>query len=96
MDPQTGAVTEYRVPRVPADTDVGFAHPGTHGIWVDKDGIVWMTEQIWDQPENNFTGLDPRTGEFTQRKGFGCAVGPDGSVWTIRAGSVTKARHSDR
>ncbi len=56
LDPRTGAVKEYRVPDTPG------ALPGTHRVWVDKDDIVWVSEN-W---AHNLTRFDPKTERFQQ------------------------------
>lgn len=56
LDPRTGAVKEYRVPDTPGSL------PGTHRVWVDKDDVVWVSEN-W---AHNLTRFDPRTERFTQ------------------------------
>lgn len=54
LDPRTGAVKEYRVPDTPG------ALPGTHRVWVDKDDVVWLSEN-W---AHNLVRFDPRTEQF--------------------------------
>jgi virginiamycin B lyase len=83
-------VTEYRVPDTPG------ALPGTHRVWVDKEDIVWLSEN-W---AHNLTRLDPKTGQFKQfhidtdnppnSPGFSnFHIDPEGYVWeTIRNGVV--------
>lgn len=56
LDPRTGAVEEYRVPSTPG------ALPGTHRVWVDKNDVVWLSEN-W---AHNLTRFDPKTEQFTQ------------------------------
>jgi streptogramin lyase/mono/diheme cytochrome c family protein len=56
LDPRTGAVKEYRVPDTPG------ALPGTHRVWVDKDDVVWLSEN-WS---HNLTRFDPKTEQFKQ------------------------------
>jgi streptogramin lyase len=64
------------------------AMPGTHRIHIDKNDVVWLSEN-W---AHNLTSFDPRTRKFTQRQinsdaainspGFGnFALAPDGSIW---------------
>ncbi len=62
LDPRTGKVTEYRIPATRAEDTPG-ALPGTHRVWVDKDDVVWFSEQ-WD---HFLTGLDGRTGKQLYR-----------------------------
>jgi streptogramin lyase len=38
LDLRTGIVTEYKVPMTPGSL------PGTHRVQVDKNGIVWFSE----------------------------------------------------
>jgi virginiamycin B lyase len=56
LDPRTGVVKEYRVPDTPG------ALPGTHRVWVDKNDIVWVSEN-W---AHNLTRFDPKTERFQQ------------------------------
>jgi streptogramin lyase/mono/diheme cytochrome c family protein len=56
LDPRTGVVQEYRVP------DTAGALPGTHRVWVDKNDIVWVSEN-W---AHNLTRFDPKTERFQQ------------------------------
>ena len=65
LDPQTGTITEYRIPAT-REEDTEGAVPGTHRLWVDQNDIVWFSEQ-WD---HFLTGLDARTGETVKRFGF--------------------------
>jgi streptogramin lyase len=75
LDPATGIVEEFRVP------DSHESHPGTHGIWVDNDGMVWAGEN-WRQQT---VRLDPRTGEFTVYPDiYICSVHPDGTFFMLR------------
>ena len=92
LDPGTGIVTEYRVPKTPG------ALPGTHSVWVDQNDIVWLSEN-W---AHNLTKFDPRTEQFTvihldevtsplNSPGFGnFGLAPDGYVWSARGGAVNK------
>ena len=54
LDPKTGIVTEYQVPATPPGV-----LPGTHRIQVDKNDIVWASEN-W---AHNLVRLDPATGD---------------------------------
>lgn len=56
LDPRTGLVKEYRVPDTPGSL------PGTHRVWVDKDDVVWVSEN-W---AHNLTRFDQRTEQFKQ------------------------------
>ncbi|MDX1499674.1 MAG: carboxypeptidase regulatory-like domain-containing protein [Woeseiaceae bacterium] len=91
LDPRTGVVTEYRVPKTPG------VLPGTHAVWIDKDDVVWLSEN-W---AHTLTKFDPRTEEFTQvRLDFGrrlntpafgnFALAPDGHVWVARGNQILK------
>ena len=91
LDPETGIVTEYRVPKTPG------VLPGTHSVWIDKNDVVWMSEN-W---AHTLTSFDPRTEEFKQvRLDFGrrlntpafgnFALAPDGHVWVARGGEILK------
>ncbi len=57
LDPRTGAVKEFHVP--PVENGV---LPGTHWIYVDKNDIVWGSEN-W---AHSIWRLDPKTDEFTR------------------------------
>ena len=65
LDPRTGKVTEYRIPATRAEDTPG-ALPGTHRLWVDKNDVVWFSEQ-WD---HFLTGLDAKTGRQLKRYSF--------------------------
>lgn len=65
LDPRTGKVTEYRIPATQAE-DTDGALPGTHRVWVDKNDIVWFSEQ-WD---HFLTGIDAKTGKIVKRFQF--------------------------
>ena len=91
LDPRTGIVTEYRVPKTPG------VLPGTHSVWVDKNDIVWLSEN-W---AHTLTKFDPRTEQFTQVRleiggklntpAFGnFALAPDGNVWVARGNAILK------
>ncbi|MFQ5982404.1 MAG: carboxypeptidase regulatory-like domain-containing protein, partial [Woeseiaceae bacterium] len=91
LDPRTGIVTEYRVPKTPG------VLPGTHSVWIDKNDVVWLSEN-W---AHTLTKFDPRTEEFTQvRLDFGrrlntpafgnFALAPDGHVWVARDSAILK------
>jgi streptogramin lyase len=92
LDPQTGKVAEFRVPPEPAGV-----LPGTHWIHVDKDGIVWGSEN-W---AHNLWRLDPKTRDFKRipwhvrealnsPMGGNYAIDPDGYIWKARDRKVTK------
>src|SRR5499426_955611 len=92
LDPRTGAVKEYRVPPV----DAGVL-PGTHWIYVDKDDIVWGSEN-W---QHSIWRFDPKTEEFKRvmwkvsepvnaPMGGNYAIGRDGFIWRARDRAVTK------
>jgi streptogramin lyase len=93
LDPRTGIVKEYTVPPTPGVLS------GTHRVAVDKNDIVWFSEN-WS---HNLTRLDPRTGRFTQMpievespmnsagfSNFGLA--PNGDIWETNAGHVIRIR----
>jgi virginiamycin B lyase len=61
MDPRNGAIKEYRIPGKDADTPNVL--PGTHRVWIDKNDIVWFSEN-WD---HFLTALDPKTGQIVYR-----------------------------
>ncbi|MBI3940520.1 MAG: carboxypeptidase regulatory-like domain-containing protein, partial [Acidobacteria bacterium] len=91
LDPKSGVVTEYHIPVIPG------ALPGTHSVWVDKNDVVWFSEN-W---AHSLTKFDPRTERFTQVRvetdapvnspGFGnFGLAPDGSIWNTAGGAVLK------
>jgi len=91
LDPGTGVVTEYKVPLIAG------ALPGTHRVWVDKNDIVWLSEN-W---AHRLTRLDPKTGKFNQMvieearpintPGFSnFAMAPDGTVFHTDRGPEGK------
>ncbi|MBI3940502.1 MAG: carboxypeptidase regulatory-like domain-containing protein [Acidobacteria bacterium] len=91
MDPRTGSVKEYRVPPVPG------ALPGTHWIFVDRNDIVWASEN-W---AHNIVRFDPRKEEFSKiawkvaeplnsPMGGNYAIDPEGFIWKCRDGAVSK------
>jgi hypothetical protein len=59
LDPRTGTVEEFRIPR-----ESPSILPGTHWIQVDKNDIVWGTEN-WG---HNVWRLDPKTGDFKRAR----------------------------
>jgi virginiamycin B lyase len=92
LDPRTGAVKEFRVPQV----DAGSL-PGTHWIYVDKDDIVWGSEN-W---QHSIWRFDPKTEEFKRIQwkvseppnspmGGNYAIDPEGFIWRAREKSVAK------
>jgi virginiamycin B lyase len=92
LDPRTGAVKEYRVPAV----DAGVL-PGTHWLYVDKNDIVWGSEN-W---AHSIWRFDPKTEEFTRVRwnvpepvnspmGGNYAIDPDGFIWRARGKAVAK------
>jgi virginiamycin B lyase len=92
LDPRTGAVKEYRVPQV----DPGSL-PGTHWIHVDKDDIVWGSEN-W---QHSIWRFDPKTEEFKRIQwkvsegvnspmGGNYALDPEGNIWRARDKTVAK------
>lgn len=92
LDPKTGAVKEFQIPREGAGV-----LPGTHWIYVDKNDVVWGTEN-WG---HNIYRLDPKTGDFKRipwkvtEPVNSPAVGnvafdPDGYIWRTREKKVSK------
>lgn len=92
LDPRTGTVEEFRIPR-----ESPSVLPGTHWIYVDKNDIVWGTEN-WG---HNVWRLDPKTGDFKRipwkvteivnSPAVGnVAFDPDGFLWRARDKKVTK------
>jgi streptogramin lyase len=92
LDPVTGAVKEYRVPSV----DAGSL-PGTHWIYVDKNDIVWGSEN-W---QHSIWRFDPKTEVFKRIQwkvsepvnspmGGNYAIDPDGFIWRARGKAVAK------
>jgi virginiamycin B lyase len=92
LDPKTGIVKEFQIPRENANT-----LPGTHWIQVDKNDVVWGTEN-WG---HNIYRLDPKDGDFKRipwkvtESVNSPAVGnvafdPDGFIWRTRDKLVSK------
>jgi len=92
LDPKTGAVQEFRIPREGPNV-----LPGTHWIAVDQSDVVWGTEN-WG---HNIYRLDPKTGDFKRipwkvtEPVNSPAVGnvafdPDGFIWRTRDKLVSK------
>ncbi len=92
LDPRTGAVKEFHVPPV----EKGVL-PGTHWIYVDKNDIVWGSEN-W---AHSIWRLDPKNEQFTRipwkvrepantPMGGNYAIDPEGFIWKARARQVTK------
>jgi virginiamycin B lyase len=92
LDPKTGKVDQFHIPRESKDI-----LPGTHWINVDKNDIVWGTEN-WG---HNIYRFNPKTGEFKRipwkvtEAVNSPAVGnvsfdPDGFIWRMRDKLVTK------
>ncbi len=83
LDPRTGLVKEYRVPKTPG------TQTGQHWIMVAEDGMVWYSE-TWTQ---NLVRFDPRTEEFhvmhTGVQG-NMALAPDGYLWRTSRGKIHK------
>ena len=91
LDPKTGAVEEFRVPPPQAGS-----LPGTHWLHVDKNDIVWGSEN-W---AHNIWRLDPKTMDFKRvpwkvREGVNSPMGgnyaldPDGQIWRSREKGVS-------
>jgi len=95
LDPRTGIVTEYKVPEPAPGSGV---LPGTHRITVDKNDIVWASEN-W---AHNLVRLDPASGDFIvtplkagneplNTPGLGnFSIGPDEGIWFARNKAVQK------
>jgi streptogramin lyase/mono/diheme cytochrome c family protein len=93
LDPRTGIVTEYQVPPTPAGV-----LPGTHRIQVDKNDIVWASEN-W---AHNAVRFDPASETFLKiplpsqapmnaPMGGNLTASPDGSViWHAQDKAVAK------
>jgi streptogramin lyase len=98
LDPTTGKVTSYRVPKPPAMvtarvaykyTDPPGTHPGLHWLAVDRNtGLVWFSD-TWAHALGR---LDPRTGEVQQVNAGTPAnhgLSPDGlSIWKTDGGKL--------
>ena len=83
LDPETGAVVEYRIPVTPGK------HTGQHWLDVMNDGKIVFTE-TW---ATNLGILDPNTGEVVLRDGMSGNkdLAPDGFIWgTCDGGYVCK------
>jgi streptogramin lyase len=87
LDTHTGVVTEYQAPLTPG------AQPGTHHVYVEKNGEVLISEP-WS---HKLLKLDPRNGEMVEVpvaapfpiNSAGMAdfdVTPDGFVWASMGG----------
>src|SRR5712671_3861709 len=92
LDPRTGVVKEFHIPR-----EGSGVLPGTHWIHVDKNDVVWGTEN-WG---HNIYRFDPKTEEFKRipwkvsESVNSPAVGnvafdPDGFLWRTRDKKVSK------
>jgi virginiamycin B lyase len=92
LDPRTGVVQEFHIPLESADV-----LPGTHWIQVDRNDIVWGSEN-WG---HNIYRFDPKTADFKRipwkvselvnSPAVGnVAFDPDGFLWRARDKKVTK------
>ena len=85
LDPRTGVVKEYRVPDTPG------ALPGTHRVWVDKNDIVWLSEN-W---AHNLTRFDPKRSSSSSSTSIPAirSTRPVSatSTWTPRATSTRRS-----
>jgi streptogramin lyase/mono/diheme cytochrome c family protein len=90
LDTHTGVVTEYQAPMTPG------AQPGTHHVYVEKNGEVLISEP-WS---HKLLKLDPRNGEMVEVpvvapfpiNSAGMAdfdVTPDGFVWATMGGGYS-------
>jgi len=91
LDPRTGIVTEHQVPATPAGV-----LPGTHRIQVDKNDIVWASENWahnavrYDPVSNTFTKFAIPGAEPMNTPGFGnFSIGND-IIWFARGRVVQK------
>ena len=92
LDPRTGIVEDHKVP------STAGANPGQHWITVDKNDVVWFSEN-WSHKLGRY---DPKYDEMkhVQLPHFGrplnapgagnLALAPDGYIWEARGGSVNK------
>ena len=92
LDPNTGIVEDHKVP------STAGANPGQHWITVDKNDVVWFSEN-WSHKLGRY---DPKYDEMkhVQLPHFGrplnapgagnLALSPDGFIWEARGGSVNK------
>ena len=90
LDPATGIVEDFKVPSTRG------ANPGQHWLTVDKNDIVWFSEN-WSHKLGRF---DPKTEKFehVQLPHFrrplnapaagNLALAPDHSIWEARDGAV--------
>jgi streptogramin lyase/cytochrome c5 len=90
LDTHTGVVTEYQAPLTPG------AQPGTHHVYVEKNGEVLISEP-WS---HKLLKVDPRNGEMVEVpvaapfpiNSAGMAdfdVTPDGFVWATMGGGYS-------
>ena len=85
LDPHTGIVTEYTIPTTPG------AMPGTHHNLIDKNGIIWMSEN-WAR---KFVRFNPQSEQFSEVPYEGnvqgnFALAPDSSAIWIAGPSVAQ------
>jgi virginiamycin B lyase len=92
LDPRTGIVTEYQVPPTPP----GIL-PGTHRMQVDKNDIVWASENWahnvvrFDPVANSFNKVGlPSEAPLNAPMGGNLTLGPDGSVWHAQDKAVAR------
>ncbi len=95
LDPKTGIVTEYQVPEPAPGSGL---LPGTHRITVDRNDVVWASEN-W---AHNLVRFDPKSSTFTvtpliagneplNTPGLGnFSIGPDLNIWFARNKAVQK------
>jgi virginiamycin B lyase len=85
LDPRTGIVTEYTIPMTPGSM------PGTHHNVIDKNGIIWMSEN-WAR---KFVRFNPQSEQFSEVPYEGnvqgnFALAPDSSAIWIAGPSVAQ------
>ena len=83
LDPRTGVVKYYKVPRTPGEQS------GSHWLDIDKDGLVLFTE-TW---AGNLVRFDPKTEEFHKITGFGGGnrgLTRDGFLFSASEGKIRK------
>ncbi|HEY0749009.1 MAG TPA: carboxypeptidase regulatory-like domain-containing protein [Steroidobacteraceae bacterium] len=83
LNPRTGQVTEYPVPRTAGKPS------GQHWIEQAKDGAIWYSE-TWT---GNLVRFDPKSGVFrTMHTGLqgNMALAPDGFLWRTWQGAIHK------
>ena len=92
LDPRTGAVQQFHIPR-----EAAGVLPGTHWIYVDKNDVVWGTENWghniyrFDPKTNDFKRIPWKVSEPVNSPAVGnVAFDPDGFIWRTRDKKVSK------